>query len=1031
GMVSGVAFGSDGVTPAPDVVVTLIKDGTQILFTTTDAAGHYAFDVLIDGTYALVATSPEMVFPTITGIALASGNTISNKNFQSGSQHITGAVRDLATNQPLAGASVFISRLDPSAGSVAVNILSTDSTGGFDLANAIPGSYTLTVVADGHVVSSQTIAITNSGGTLSFQLSTGSSLHGTIRNAATGAPLADAVVSLIDLSNPAAGMTAVTDASGQYQLTGVAPGLHEFLVQAAGYTSVLVQNITVGTSAALQDFALSTANSSVGGLVSGPLGGLSGAAVTIQDGSGIVWGSAFTNVDGTYSITGLPAGTYSATATILGYQASAPVSVTLSASQVLTGVNLSATPVAITDPEQAAAAAANLPPPTWVVGFTTPDFAQFLAPLDKNLIDSLSCPDTPAVANLKETANLAFDDANRALSQLRAGFKQYEADGTLRISKDDLVDRYVALRFENADLQSHVAPLLVLKQARFEDTAMFDFSDLVQSITDVMATSDSVADSIAAGTNNDLDRVAGDLSQRFAQIAVTLRANSVKLISLPASYAQTNPFLYENRFSFAQKMDEAAAIMSDAKENLRKAASDIHTFEMQGSAIKEFDVLSSAALELYNRLLQACSCSASSLPTVSYNPSDLTKSYGTLASRAANPTPAIEPLDAPMVCVMFPVRPIGTADPNNPTSEIPGGPEGPPDEAPTEKNGGKTNTDKKNPNDPNDFVGPAGFGPQGFIPSQLMPYRVDFENDPAQATAAAQIVSTTFTIDPDLDPATLQFTGFGFGQFNFQIPEGLFHYQTTLDLRPQGINLLVPVTLDENQVTGVVNVKFESLDPLTNSPPDGIFAGFLPIDNAAHDGQGYFTYTVQPKAALPTGTAITEQTSIVFDSNAGVQTPVALNTIDAGGPTSSVTALPSTSPINFTVNWSGSDDAGGSGIASYDISVSDNGGDYTVWQSATAATSATYNGVDGHTYRFYSIAHDNVGHVELAPLVADATTASMLINSPPVISDQSFNVAENSAATTTIGNVIATDPDVPTVLTYSITGGNSANNFTI
>ena len=62
----------------------------------------------------------------------------------------------------------------------------------------------------------------------------------------------------------------------------------------------------------------------------------------------------------------------------------------------------------------------------------------------------------------------------------------------------------------------------------------------------------------------------------------------------------------------------------------------------------------------------------------------------------------------------------------------------------------------------------------------------------------------------------------------------------------------------------------------------------------------------------------------------------------------------SQSDLSLTVNWSGSDDLGGSGIAS--------------------ATSAVYTGTNAHTYRFYSVATDNVGQVEPIPATFDAQT---------------------------------------------------------
>ena len=82
------------------------------------------------------------------------------------------------------------------------------------------------------------------------------------------------------------------------------------------------------------------------------------------------------------------------------------------------------------------------------------------------------------------------------------------------------------------------------------------------------------------------------------------------------------------------------------------------------------------------------------------------------------------------------------------------------------------------------------------------------------------------------------------------------------------------------------------------------------------------------------------------------------------------------------MTWSGSD-GDGSGIASYDVYVSDDGGPYQLWQSDTTQTSAIYTGQDGHTYRFYSVATSNVGLVQPAPGVPQATTTVNLPTPTP------------------------------------------------
>jgi len=100
-----------------------------------------------------------------------------------------------------------------------------------------------------------------------------------------------------------------------------------------------------------------------------------------------------------------------------------------------------------------------------------------------------------------------------------------------------------------------------------------------------------------------------------------------------------------------------------------------------------------------------------------------------------------------------------------------------------------------------------------------------------------------------------------------------------------------------------------------------------------------------------------------------------LNTIDVGMPTSQVEPLPTqTFGSSVVVSWTGQDDPGGAGVASYDVYVSDNGGTFELWLDDTQDTSATFHGRGRHTYAFYSVAKDYVGHSELPPETPDAET---------------------------------------------------------
>jgi len=276
--------------------------------------------------------------------------------------------------------------------------------------------------------------------------------------------------------------------------------------------------------------------------------------------------------------------------------------------------------------------------------------------------------------------------------------------------------------------------------------------------------------------------------------------------------------------------------------------------------------------------------------------------------------------------------------------------------------------------DPNALSGPAGYGTQGFIPdSGTLPYTIDFEND---GSAAAQDVTVTEQLAPNLNWSTFQLGSFGWGSVNVTVPAGLTHYQTTVSYQnADGTSLNVQVTLDFNVATGLLTVNFVSLDPLTGQAPTGVFDGFLyPESESAVASDGYVQYTVQPRVGLTTGTTINQQAAVVFDTNAALKTAVVTNIIDATPPTSSINPLPvAVGSANFTVSWSGSD-SDGSGIASYDVYVSDDGGPFTPLLTKTTLTSAPFTGQDGHTYSFYCVATDNVGNQQATPTAPQATT---------------------------------------------------------
>ena len=277
--------------------------------------------------------------------------------------------------------------------------------------------------------------------------------------------------------------------------------------------------------------------------------------------------------------------------------------------------------------------------------------------------------------------------------------------------------------------------------------------------------------------------------------------------------------------------------------------------------------------------------------------------------------------------------------------------------------------------DPNDKVGSPGAGEGRHLSvREPLRYVIFFENVET-ATAPAQEVVITDQLDTaKLDLSSLHLGLIAFGDRVVIPPPGPSEFTTDVDLRPD-LDLIVRIDAGVDTDSGLLTWRLTSLDPETGEPPEDPLAGFLPPNVTPPEGDGSVLFTVMPKNDLPSGSEIRNRATIVFDANAPIETGEVLNTIDAAGPTSSVGTLAETQEsAEFTVSWTGEDDEGGAGIRDYTIYVATDDGDYDVWLANTADTSTTFTGEDGHAYKFYSRATDNVGHVEPAPATADAAT---------------------------------------------------------
>jgi len=105
--------------------------------------------------------------------------------------------------------------------------------------------------------------------------------------------------------------------------------------------------------------------------------------------------------------------------------------------------------------------------------------------------------------------------------------------------------------------------------------------------------------------------------------------------------------------------------------------------------------------------------------------------------------------------------------------------------------------------------------------------------------------------------------------------------------------------------------------------------------------------------------------------------------VDSTPPESAVKPLAKyTTTVDFQVAWNGTDNC--AGISDYTIYFSDTEGNFRAWKGPTYETSGLFNGVDGSTFRFYSMARDKASNAEADPGQPDAMTT--VDASPPVSS---------------------------------------------
>jgi len=967
--------------------VVLYKGEHPVRWAEIDEQGRYRFFNLLAGEYYATVHHDVELFPTVTVNTTAGQGT--QQDFVRLAGSITGIVSE-PNGQPIPNATVIASAVNPVTTVRMNRIAITDEAGQYQFVGTEAATVTLTLVAEGFGQTATTAQLTNfANTTVDLAAVQGVSFSGKIVGE-NGAGIASGTIYLLaEGFDGAIPLTTESNLLGNWRFSHVEPGEYEIIVIADNYVPH-IRKVTLTSARSNESIELLVNGSSLGGVVR--LDGLAIANATVQISyRGIPLNITQSNSNGEFSVAKLPEGSFTVSvtasnATIFNTEITVPTTTTLDIVQLATetSANVSVLSFAGTTGEAEGSSGGSNRNQERVYPPELTKIRDSVSELKKDLfkLDSF----------YKKVRSIAW-------SQIPSSFKEPFQPDCFCNSKDTkewhsgLVNARRSLHLEALELvKSKIA-------AGIND----------EYYRDIGLGSRALATAGIALADHDLEILFGG---GFLSVIVTkynvpllitttvasLLARTSAIAFYLGAYEGSIVLMERNKYDFNQSVLKF-------EKNIKAYENGLESYEEQRRAEKENcqipngplgssatvpkgvglsqDLLSPADREA---LATLTANGVSWYVRVLSNPSGSGLSISALGGAevgdgdCGNFTIRFEIVlecdDSGFFGYLKKTRTIsGVFSLVRTPLEIPialGCGDRPPENTDCYKYI-VTYSGDCGALDPNDILGPVGFGDENWMqPTRRFDYTVRFENDPEEATAPAALVIVTQTLDPSFDFTTFRFGTYGFGDYVFSDAVGLPSHRSRINLTST-IGIFVDVNASFDAQTGEILFELESIDPQTGLIPFNPLMGFLPPNQEGSEGEGFFTYSVFPKAGLTAGTRIDAEAKIYFDANDPIDTPPIFHTIDATPPTSRMVDLPAQVVPDFVVSWLGEDI--GSGAVHYDIYVSQDGAPFVRWLERTSLTQSPFpDAVIGSEYSFYSVVTDGVGYREAKIAVAETST---------------------------------------------------------
>src|SRR5262249_847109 len=151
------------------------------------------------------------------------------------------------------------------------------------------------------------------------------------------------------------------------------------------------------------------------------------------------------------------------------------------------------------------------------------------------------------------------------------------------------------------------------------------------------------------------------------------------------------------------------------------------------------------------------------------------------------------------------------------------------------------------------------------------------------------------------------------GDIKVHVPSARGAFQADFDFTAQkGFVLRVSAGVDIQ--SGVATWLLQAIDPETGEVIQDPARGLLPPTDARGGGEGFVSYTIRPRTDVTTGTVITSQARVLFNTAPPEDTLPITTTVDAVAPRTDLTVTPLAGGADYALRWTSADDEGGSGV---------------------------------------------------------------------------------------------------------------------